>query len=186
LKDKKLNQREIARLHVAGQLLRRRRCMKEKNGEHPFGDAGQLISAGLFLCVWVLDSFFLRKSTFLSAYIPLYARLLFLAFALLCALYLSWSGHVVVRGPKRPGNVVATGAFRHVRHPLYLSGILIYLGLTVSTASLFSLALLVGVFVFYNYIADYEERLLDAKFGEGYMNYRKITGRWMPRICSRV
>jgi len=34
--------------------------MKEKEGEHPFGDAGQLISLGVFLVVWVGDSFFLR------------------------------------------------------------------------------------------------------------------------------
>ena len=41
--------------------------MKEKNGEHPFGDAGQLILLGVFLVVWVGDSFFLRKTNFLSA-----------------------------------------------------------------------------------------------------------------------
>jgi protein-S-isoprenylcysteine O-methyltransferase Ste14 len=63
---------------------------------------------------------------------------------------------------------------------------LIYFGLTISTASLFSLALLVAVCVFYNYIADYEERLLEAKFSEEYMDYRKVTGKWLPRICRRV
>jgi len=160
--------------------------MKEKNGEHPFGDAGQLISVGLFLCLWIVDSFFLRKSTFLSAYLPLYARLVILVLALLTALYLAWSGHVVVSDRQRPNYVVATGAFRHVRHPLYLSSILVYFGLAISTASFFSLALFAAVFVFYNHIADYEERLLEAKFGEGYVNYRKSTGKWMPRICNRA
>ncbi len=36
--------------------------MEDKNGEHPFGDAGQLILLGLFLIVWVADSFFLKRT----------------------------------------------------------------------------------------------------------------------------
>ena len=40
--------------------------MKEKNGEHPRGDAGQLILFGLFLVIWILDSFILHRSTFLA------------------------------------------------------------------------------------------------------------------------
>ena len=31
--------------------------MKGKNGEHPFGDAGQLILLVLFLILWIADSF---------------------------------------------------------------------------------------------------------------------------------
>ena len=30
--------------------------IKEKNGEHPYGDAGQLILLGFFLLVWLGDS----------------------------------------------------------------------------------------------------------------------------------
>ena len=118
--------------------------MREKNGEHPFGDAGQLILFGIFLVVWVGDSFFLHKATFLSEYVPLYIRLVILGLTLAAAMYLFRSGHVVVSHEQRPSSVVSTGAFRYVRHPLYLASILTYLGLTVSTASLFSLAYLWG------------------------------------------
>jgi len=65
---------------------------------------------------------------------------------------------------------------------LYLASILTYFGLMVSTLSLLSLALFVGIFVFYNFIANYEEKLLEAKFGEEYKKYKRITGKWMPRI----
>lgn len=160
--------------------------MKEKNGEHPFGDAGQLISLGLFLIVWVGDSFFLHVSTFLSGYVPLYVRLVILALTLTAAMYFFRSGHVVVSHEHRPGNVVATGAFRYVRHPLYLASILAYLGTAVSTASLLSLALFVGIFVFHNYIASYEEELLEARFGEDYRKYKKRTGKWLPRIVRKT
>jgi len=156
--------------------------MKEKNGEHPFGDAGQLVLLGLFLIVWIGDSFFLGKSTFLSNYVPLYIRLVILGLALISAAYLFMSGHVVVSHEQRPTGVVSTGAFGYVRHPLYLGGILFYIGLSVSTASLFSLSLVVVIFVFYNYIAGYEEKLLERRFGEPYKVYKKKTGKWVPII----
>jgi protein-S-isoprenylcysteine O-methyltransferase Ste14 len=156
--------------------------MKEKNGEHPFGDAGQLVLLGLFLVVWIADSFFLGKSTFLSNYVPLYIRLVILGLALITAACLFMSGHVVVSHEQCPTGVVSTGVFGYVRHPLYLGSILFYIGLAVSTASLFSLSLLVVIFVFYNYIASYEEKLLDQRFGEPYTVYKKKTGKWVPRI----
>ena len=156
--------------------------MKEKKGEHPYGDAGQLILLGLFLVVWGGDSFFLRTSTFLSAYVPLIIRLCILGLTLLVAMYLFRSGHGVVSREQRPEGVVVTGAFRYVRHPLYLASIATYLGLAVSTLSLFSLTLCVGIFVFHNFIAGYEEKLLEARFGEEYRKYKKRTGKWVPRI----
>jgi protein-S-isoprenylcysteine O-methyltransferase Ste14 len=156
--------------------------MKEKNGEHPFGDAGQLILLVLFLSIWGGDSFLLRKSTFLSDYLPLYLRLSILALTITIALYLFKSGHVAVSHQKRPDNILTDGAFRYVRHPLYLASILTYFGLMFATASLFSLAFIAGAFIFYNYIANYEERLMMLKFGEEYGNYQKRTGKWLPRI----
>jgi protein-S-isoprenylcysteine O-methyltransferase Ste14 len=157
--------------------------MKERNGEHPFGDAGQLILLGVFLVVWAADSFFLHKSTFLSDYLPSWVRLLILGLAVTVALLLFKSGHVVVSHRDRPEGVAVAGAFRFVRHPLYLASILTYLGLTVSTMSIFSFVLLLVIFIFHNYIAGYEEKLLEMKFGEEYRAYRKRTGRWVPRIA---
>jgi protein-S-isoprenylcysteine O-methyltransferase Ste14 len=156
--------------------------LKDKNGEHPFGDAGQLILLVLFLSVWGGDSFFLRKTTFLSDYFPLYLRLSISALTIAIALYLFRSGHIAVSHHQRPDNVLTGGAFRYVRHPLYLASILINFGLSVSTASLFSLAFIIVAIIFYDYIAGYEEGLMELKFGEIYSNYKKRTGRWLPRI----
>jgi protein-S-isoprenylcysteine O-methyltransferase Ste14 len=158
--------------------------MKEKNGEHPLGDAGQLILFGLFLVIWVLDSFILHRSTFLADNIPLVFRLIILGAALAATFYLFKSGHVVVSGDQRATEVVSTGAFRYVRHPLYLGSILIYFGMMVSTASLFCLALLVLIALFYNYIAGYEEKLLEVKLGQDYIAYKKKTGKWIPNFSK--
>jgi len=156
--------------------------MKAKNGEHPFGDAGQLIFLGVFLAVWIGDSFFLRTTTFLSHVIPLSMRLFIFGLTLIAACYFFGSGHVVVSHHERPKSVLITGAFRYVRHPLYLASILTYLGLTISTASLLSLAILLGIFVFYNYIAGYEEQLLEERFGEVYRTYKERTRKWVPKM----
>ena len=155
--------------------------MENKNGEHPFGDAGQLILLVLYLSVWGGDSFFLRRSTYLSDYLPLYLRLSVLALAIAIALYLFRSGHVAVSHRQRADKLLTGGAFRYVRHPLYLASIVTYFGLTVSTASLFSLSIIILAIIFYDYIAGYEERLLELKFGEEYADYRQRTGRWLPR-----
>ena len=77
---------------------------------------------------------------------------------------------------------MSAGAFKNVRHPLYLGCLLFYHGLALSTASLFSLALWVAICIFYNYLASYEEKLLEAKFGESYIIYKEQTGKWMPRM----
>ena len=83
------------------------------------------------------------------------------------------SSHGVVSHsePHRRG-LIFTGAFKYVRHPLYLGCILFYLGLALATASLFSLALWVAICLVYNYLASYEEKLLEAEFGESYRNYK--------------
>ena len=156
--------------------------MKEKNGEHPLGDSGQLVLLVLFLLIWVVDSFLLKISTFLSDDVSLYIRLVILGLILVTAVYLIRSGHVVVKHEQRPSGVVSTGAFRYVRHPLYLGSIIFYLGIAVSTASLFSLVLVVLIFFFGNYIASYEEKLLEDRFHEEYRNYKKKTGKWVPMI----
>jgi protein-S-isoprenylcysteine O-methyltransferase Ste14 len=159
--------------------------MKEKNGEHPYGDSGQLILLVIFLFIWLLDSFVLQISTFLSDYVSLYIRLILLGLILILELYFMGSGHVVVKHELRPQGVVFTGAFRYVRHPLYLGSMMFYLGLAVSTASLFSFLMVVVIFIFYNHIAGYEEKLLEDRFHEAYRNYKKTTGKWLPKIARQ-
>jgi protein-S-isoprenylcysteine O-methyltransferase Ste14 len=156
--------------------------MKEKNGEHPFGDSGQLILLFLFLLIWVVDSFFLEISTFFTNYISRYIRLIIMGVILLCSVYLIRSGHAVVSHGQHLSGVVSTGAFQYVRHPLYLGSIMFYLGLAVSTVSLFSLGLVVVIIIFYNHIASYEEKLLEDRFHEEYRKYKKKTGKWVPLI----
>jgi len=156
--------------------------MKVKQGEHPYGDRGQLIFLAAFLLVWIGDSFLLHLSTTSSRYLSFPIRLIVAGLAFIVSIYLGKSGHDATPHDDQAYGLITSGAFRYVRHPLYLACVLVYLGLTVSTMSLFSLVLLVGIFAFYDRIATYEEKWLEEMFGEDYRVYREKTGKWMPRI----
>jgi protein-S-isoprenylcysteine O-methyltransferase Ste14 len=157
--------------------------MEDRKGEHPLGDLGQLVCLATFVVVWVADSFIFHWSTFLANAIPIAVRMAFLGAALLLAAILLRGAHRVVTGEQRPDHVIDTGPFRHVRHPLYLATLLTYLGTAVASLSLLSLALLLPIFVFYDYIARYEERLLEVRFGDAYRDYEARTGKWIPGIA---
>jgi protein-S-isoprenylcysteine O-methyltransferase Ste14 len=151
-----------------------------REGEHPCGDAGQLVLLGLFLAVWIGDSFVWRLTTFLAGRLPLALRLAVLAVALGAAILLVRSGHRAAGHGGPSEGLVSDGAFRYVRHPLYLGSVLFYAGLVASTASLAALALTALIFAFYDRIATYEEGWLETRHGEAYRAYRSRTGKWWP------
>ena len=99
---------------------------------------------------------------------------------------LARSGHRVVEHKERPDHIIETGAFRYVRHPLYLASILFYFTLFISTVSIACALLLIVIVVFYNYIATYEEKLLVRRFGEEYERYKDLAGKWLPRPGKRA
>ena len=149
--------------------------------EHPLGDSGQIVALIIFLIIWSLDSFVFRFSTQLASYVPLYIRLILAALFFILAGYLARSGHAVVFKEFRdPPRVINSGVFSYMRHPLYCSVLLFYLGFVLTTLSLFSLALLVCIFLFYDHIAAFEEKQLEEKFGEAYKDYMEKTPKWIP------
>ena len=156
--------------------------MKEKQGEHPFGDVGQIIAFIIFIIVWAVDSFLLDFSTHLNAYVPFYAKTIVTIVIIAVSLCLLGASHKLITGGHRPETVISGGVFRYIRHPLYMSAVLFYLGLAVSSLSIVSFLMWILIFIFYDYIAGYEEKLLISKFGEEYLSYRQRTGKWLPRL----
>jgi len=69
--------------------------------------------------------------------------------------------------------LITSGAFAYVRHPMYLGILLTYLGFFVATLSLLSLIPYVMIVNLYRRMADYEEQLLEKRFGERYREYTK-------------
>lgn len=152
-------------------------------GEHRWGDTGQLVLLGIFLLVWVSDSFFLKYSTFLRGSVPEWIRILLASVILVCGWLLARGGMRAVFGTKRDKpEVIQTGVFRWVRHPIYTGALLFYLGAIVTTLSISSAVFWLVIFLFYFLIARYEEKILTAEFGEAYLDYKRKTGMLFPRI----
>ncbi len=152
-------------------------------GEHALGDAGQMVVAFVFAAVWILDSFVLKYTTFLNPYVPLGLRTPLGIVVLILAGYLARRGLSTVFGEERKTPaVIRKGVFGIVRHPVYLSEILAYLGLIVLSISLAAVVVWIIAIGFLHYISRHEENLLLARFGEEYMQYMRDVPMWIPRF----
>ena len=155
-------------------------------GGHKVGDIGQVVLACLFLATWIADTFFFKYTTVLDQYVPPGVKIPLGIVLLLLSAYLARTGLSIVFGEERqkPG-VIRKGVFSLVRHPIYLSEILLYLGLLMLSISLAAAVVWVIAIGFLHYISLYEERLLLAHFGEEYEQYMREVPMWIPRLRRR-
>lgn len=83
--------------------------------------------------------------------------------------------------PRDHSELLSSGLYSRVRHPVY-SGLLVWaLGLAIAAASVFHLFLFAALGVFLNAKAAHEEGLLMQKF-LAYSDYLKRTPRFIPRM----
>ena len=84
---------------------------------------------------------------------------------------------------KKNHQLITHGPYRWIRHPLYATGLLLLSGIGLMAANWFMLALtllaLAGVLTI---IIPREERALIERFGEGYRQYMRGTGRLVPGV----
>ena len=156
---------------------------EDLTGEHPLGDAGQVLLACLFAATWIADTFFLKYTTLLNGYIPLGVRAPLAVLLLVGSGYLAKKGLAIVFGEKieKPA-VIRKSVFGLVRHPIYLSEIFFFLGLLMLSLSLVAMAVWVVAVAFLHYIAKFEEKLLLARFGDDYEKYLREVPMWLPRL----
>jgi protein-S-isoprenylcysteine O-methyltransferase Ste14 len=155
-------------------------------GEHPLGDAGQLALACLFFAAWGVDTFALRYTTWLNGSVPLALRIPLGVLLLVVSLYLATTGLAIVFGEEREQpEVIRKSVFGVVRHPIYLSEILLYLGLLLFSLSLAAAGICAMAILFLHHISRHEERLLLARFGEEYARYLREVPMWVPRLRKR-
>jgi len=167
---------------------------------HQAGEArrSHAIQIGLFLffiIVWILDSFVFRLTSYLWS-IPVYIAIIigfyeliyFLSFLLLiipglfviiAGIYIMSRSHIVFNVTE--STLVDYGLYARVRHPMYLGSILLYVGFWITTLSVLTLIPLLAVIMGYNYLATAEEHILEAKFGNEYLEYKKRVPKWIPR-----
>ncbi len=81
--------------------------------------------------------------------------------------------------------LVVTGAFSHVRNPLYFGNMAIYIGVGIMSMAWFPyLIIIAAVFFFiqYTFIIKEEENYLFEKFGKLYEDYKTSVPRWLPTL----
>jgi len=157
-----------------GHLRKSHQHRSDLTGEYAFGDMGQLILLVVFFVVWIADSFVFKYSTFLTQYVSNYIRVPIALIILTISGLLAGFGLNTVFGKTREEpQVITTGVFSIVRHPIYLSSTLLYLGFILLSLSLLSVLVWILIIVFYYMISRYEEKLLTQRFGSAYEEYKK-------------
>jgi len=76
-------------------------------------------------------------------------------------------------------SIITKGPFRFTRNPLYLSLLMLFLGIAILLNSLWFIPLFLCMFTFLNAIAKKEELYLEKSFGEEYSIYKKSVRRWL-------
>lgn len=132
-----------------------------------------------FFIVWIVDSFILRVTTFIWSFTYFWVFLGVGAVVLVVAAYFMNASHKDLFDAHVEG-LATTGVFGYVRHPMYLGTHLVYLGLAIVTFSLASIVMWVITLAFYNTLANYEERKLEERFGEQFLDYKKTVRKWIP------
>jgi len=133
----------------------------------------------VFLVVWILDSFLLRVTTFLWNLTFFWVFIGLGAVVIVVAAYFMNASHKDLFDAHVEG-LATTGIFGRVRHPMYLGTHLFYLGLAIATFSLASIGVWLIIFVFYNTLANYEEKKLEERFGDEFLKYKKNVKKWIP------
>ena len=155
-------------------------------GENHLSDIGQIIFAFIFFSVWILDTFFFKFSTFPNKYLLLTFRIPLGVILMVVSSYLARTGVSIVFGEKREKpSVIRKSVFGIVRHPMYLSELLLYLGFLMFSVSLSAVVVWVFAVVFLYYISRYEEILLLSHFGDKYKTYMNEVPMWIPRIRKK-
>jgi protein-S-isoprenylcysteine O-methyltransferase Ste14 len=80
--------------------------------------------------------------------------------------------------------LVTAGPYRYIRHPSYLSYMLLFVGLPLTVPNPIMLVPLVGIYGYYK-VTFREETLLTERFGEEFTKYQERTGRFMPGLTRR-
>jgi protein-S-isoprenylcysteine O-methyltransferase Ste14 len=74
---------------------------------------------------------------------------------------------------------VTRGVYRIMRHPIYFSGFLMYIGIGIACASWIVLLCALLWIAFFYIVVPTEERFLIAQYGDSYREYMNRTPRWI-------
>jgi protein-S-isoprenylcysteine O-methyltransferase Ste14 len=92
---------------------------------------------------------------------------------------MNWSGNVTF---KEGHELIQSGPYRYVRHPIYSALLLMGLGSALYYAQAFGFALLGFALVVFAAKMRLEEKLMTEHFGDQYVDYRRRVKALIPFI----
>jgi protein-S-isoprenylcysteine O-methyltransferase Ste14 len=82
-------------------------------------------------------------------------------------------------------HIVTDGIYRHLRHPQYLGILLATLSLTIYRFSPISVILWPALVLIYYQLAKKEEKNIEGKFGEQFLEYKRNVSMFLPFTSMR-
>jgi protein-S-isoprenylcysteine O-methyltransferase Ste14 len=83
-----------------------------------------------------------------------------------------------------PDKLATRGPYRYVRHPQYLGYFIVFAGFFLLLQNLVALVPLLSIPGEVR-MATIEEGFLTEKFGNSYVDYQKVTGKFLPKIRTK-
>jgi len=83
--------------------------------------------------------------------------------------------------PKSNSELIQTGLYKYIRHPIYTGIILMTFGYGFYVNSLFKIFISVALLILFYFKSSYEEKMLQNKFSD-YSEYKKTTGRFFYKF----
>jgi protein-S-isoprenylcysteine O-methyltransferase Ste14 len=108
--------------------------------------------------------------TFFGAVISIWARIIIGS---------NWSSRVTI---KVDHQLIRSGPYKYVRHPIYTGMLLAFLGTAVVLGELRGLVAIALAVVALSLKAQREEKFMRSEFGDSYQQYRGQTGFLVPRF----
>jgi protein-S-isoprenylcysteine O-methyltransferase Ste14 len=149
--------------------------------EHPYSHEIQLGSVIVFAITWILDTFALhlgeefKESIWIVFQVVLFILLAGIAYLLVNA------SHGKIFGEQSGKAVVDDGIYFYIRHPMYISIIVLLSAFFVLSLSFLSLIPLIGAILAFDRMMAFEEKELVRILGDPYQTYMKKVPRWFPR-----
>ncbi len=81
--------------------------------------------------------------------------------------------------PIDKGNLIKTGLYKYIRHPIYTGIFLATIGLALFNNSLWQICIAVTLLILFYFKSSYEESLLLKKYDD-YKKYKETTNRFFP------
>jgi len=152
-------------------------------GEHAITDIGQLILFIIFVSVMILDMFVFEFSSNTIGtiswiiYVPL-----FLLFFITGSYFIFTSHKIIFSKPEKVADIVTSGVFNKIRHPMYFGSMLLFFSFVILSYSILAFLVWLVIVVFYYFISRHEEKLLIKKYGDKYKEYQEKVPMFIPFI----